>query len=113
MGCVVAPPTPVAMGSSNVDVWNIATEPSPAGSWFAVTYGDGTWVTLGHSAVVAVSPDASAWTEYPVPDGSWQSVAYGNGRFVALSSVNASPEELVSTNGHSWTPVSGPAGPWT
>lgn len=96
-----------------MNVWNVATEPSPAGSWFAVTYGDGTWVTLGHSAVVAVSLDAATWTEYPVPDGSWQSVAYGNGRFVALSSTNATPEELVSTDGHSWTSVSGPAGPWT
>jgi hypothetical protein len=101
------------MGSSTGNVWTVATEPSPAGSWFAVTYGDGQWVALGHSAVVAVSPNASTWTEDSVPAGSWQSVAYGNGRFVALSSTNASPEEIVSTDGHSWAPVIGPAGPWT
>ena len=48
-----------------------------------------------------------------MPPGSWQSVTYGNGRFVALSSVNASPQEMVSTNGVNWTAVSGPAGQWT
>jgi hypothetical protein len=78
-----------------------------------VTYGDGKWVALGHSAIVADSLDASTWTEYSVPAGSWQAVAYGNGRFVALSSTTASPEELVSTDGQSWTPVTGPTGPWT
>ena len=30
-----------------MDVWNVATEPSPTGSWFAVIYGDGQWVALG------------------------------------------------------------------
>ena len=113
VACFVASPIPVAVGSSTVSPWSIATEPSPTGSWYAVDYGDGQWVALGHSADVAVSPDGSTWTEYPVPAGSWQSVAYGNGRFVALSSTNASPEELVSTNGDSWTAAAGPVGPWT
>ena len=113
VACFVASPIPVAMGSSSGSVWNNATEPSPTGSWYAVDYGDGQWVALGHSADVAVSPDGSTWTEYPVPAGSWQSVAYGNGHFVALSSTIANPEELVSTNGHSWTAASGPSGPWT
>lgn len=112
VACFVASPIPIAMGSPTGNVWNIATEPSPTGSWYAVNYGDGQWVAVGHSADVAVSPDGSTWTEYPVPAGSWQSVAYGNGRFVALSSTNANPEELVSTNGHSWTSTTGPAGPW-
>jgi len=101
------------MGSSTGSVWNIATEPSPTGSWYAVNFGDGQWVALGHSADVAVSPDGATWTEFPVSAGSWQSVAYGNGHFVALSSTIANPEELVSTNGHSWTAASGPSGPWT
>jgi hypothetical protein len=101
------------MASSTVNVWNVATAPSPTGSWYSVTYGDGQWVAVGHSPDVAVSPDGSTWTEFPVPAGSWQSVAYGNGRFVALSSVAANPEELVSANGTSWTSVTGPAGPWT
>jgi hypothetical protein len=113
VACFVATPIPAAMGSSTGSFWNIATEPSPTGSWFAIDYGGGQWVALGHSAFVAVSPDGSTWTEYPVPAGSWQSVAYGNGHFVALSSATANPEELVSTNGDSWTAASGPAGPWT
>jgi len=106
-------PIPVAIASSTGNAWNVATAPSPTGSWYSVTYGDGQWVALGHAADVAVSPDGSTWTEYPAPAGSWQSVAYGNGHFVALSSANANPEELVSTNGNSWTSASGPAGPWT
>jgi len=111
--CFVASPVPVAMGSSTPNVWNIATEPSPTANWYAVNYGDGQWVALGHSPVVAVSSDGSTWTEYPVPAGSWQSVAYGKGQFVALSSTNANPEEIVSNNAQSWTATSGPAGPWT
>ena len=113
MACFVASPIPVAMGSSTRSVWNIATEPSPTGSWYAVSYGDGQWVALGHSPDVAVSPDGATWTEYPVPAGSWQSVAYGNGHFVALSSSDSNPEEIVSTNGQSWTAATGPTGPWT
>ena len=106
-------PIPAAVASSTGSTWNVATEPSPAWSWYSVNYGNGLWVALGHSPDVAVSTNGSTWTEYPVPAGSWQSVAYGNGRFVALSSTNANPEELVSSNGRSWAPVTGPAGPWT
>ena len=110
--CFVASPIPVAMGSATLNVWNIATEPSPTGNWYAVNYGGGQWVALGHSPDVAVSPDGSTWTEYPVPVGSWQSLAYGSGHFVALSSTNVNPEEIVSTDGTQWTVKSGPAGPW-
>lgn len=113
VACFVGSPVPIAMGSSTGSVWNIASAPSPTGSWYAVTYGDGRWVALGDSADVAVSSDGATWTEYPVPAGSWQSVTYGDGHFVALSSSNANPEEIVSTNGQSWTAVTGPTGPWT
>jgi hypothetical protein len=106
-------PLSAASGSSTKSVWNIATEPSPPGSWYAITYGDGQWVALGHSQDVAVSTDGSSWTEYPVPDGSWQSAAYGDGRFVALSSTTTSPEEIESSDANNWTATSGPSGPWT
>lgn len=101
------------MGSPTLNAWNVAAEPSPTGSWYAIDYGDGEWVALGHSEEVAVSSDGSTWTEYPVPAGSWQSVTYGNGRFVALSSASANPEEIFSTNGRNWSAVAGPSGPWT
>jgi hypothetical protein len=113
VACLVASPTPVATGSPSVSPWNVATAPSPTGSWYAVDFGDGQWVALGHSPDVAVSTDGATWTEYPVPAGSWQSVAYGDGRFVALSSTVAGPEELVSTNASTWTAVTGPTGSWT
>src|ERR1019366_8723750 len=106
-------PVPGAMGSSTLSVWNVASAPSPVGSWSAVDFANGRWIALGDTPEVAVSPDGSTWTEYPVPPGSWQSVTYGNGEFVALSSVNASPEEMVSKKGVNWTAVSAPAGQWT
>ena len=113
VACFVASPPPVALGSPAGTVWNVATQPSPTGSWYAVIYGDAQWVALGDAAVVAVSSNAATWTEYPIPAGSWHSVAYGNGRFVALSATNTNPEELISTNGRDWTSVAGPTGPWS
>jgi hypothetical protein len=100
-------------GALPLSVWNVATAPSPAGSWYAVDFVNGQWIALGHTAEVAVSTNASSWTEYPVPAGSWQTVAYGNGEYVALSSASADPEEMISTNGINWTSMSGPDGDWT
>ena len=111
--CLTAFPATGATSSSTLSVWNVASAPSPVGSWSAVDFANGRWIALGDTPEVAVSPDGSTWTEYPVPPGSWQSVTYGNGEFVALSSVNASPEEMVSTNGVNWSAVSAPAGEWT
>ena len=113
VACFAASPPPAAVATSTVSTWNVATQPSPTGSWYAVTYGSGQWVVLGHTADAAVSSDGATWTEYPIPAGSWQSVAYGNGQYVALSAANARPEEIVSTNGQTWTEVSGPSGTWT
>ena len=113
VSCFVASPIPVASGSPTGIIWNVATAPTPVGSWYALTYGDGQWVALGHAPDVAVSTNGATWNEYPVPVGSWQSVAYGDGHFVALSSTAATPEELLSTNGQSWVAANGPAGPWT
>ena len=110
--CFVAPSQELATASSP-SAWQVALAPTPTGSWYAVDSGGGRWIVLGHSAEVAVSLDGSTWTQYPVPPGSWQSVTYGQGEFVALSSLNASPHEMVSTNGVNWTAVAGPAGQWT
>jgi hypothetical protein len=102
-----------ATASPPPSAWTLVAAPSPASSWYAVAFGGGQWVALGHTGDGAVSADGTSWTEYPVPAGSWQSVTYGNGRFVALSSVNATPHEMISTNGITWTALSGPAGEWT
>ena len=110
---LVVSPVTDAMGSSTTNVWNVATEPSPTGSWYAVDYGDGQWMAIGHSPYIGISTTGATWTEYPVPSGSWQSVAYGDGQWVALSSTDTNPEEIVSTNGKSWTSTNGPAGAWT
>ncbi len=110
--CVVT--IPLASGeAAPLSSWNLATTPSPGGSWYAIDFVNGQWIALGHTPDVAVSTDGSSWTEYPVPAGSWQTVAYGNGEYVALSSTVANPEEMVSTNGINWTAVPGPTGEWT
>jgi hypothetical protein len=113
VACFAASPTPDATSAPGVSTWNVATAPTPTGSWYAVTFADGQFVALGVSSDVAVSPNGATWTEHPVPAGSWKSVAYGNGHFVALASTHASPEELVSTNGTSWRALTGPSGSWT
>ncbi|HEY5011053.1 MAG TPA: hypothetical protein VIH73_07840, partial [Acidimicrobiales bacterium] len=113
VACFVASPTPDATSAPGVNTWNVATAPTPTGSWYAVTYADGQFVALGVSSDVAVSANGATWSEYPVPSGSWKSVAYANGRFVALSSMLASPEEIVSTNGTSWRALTGPSGSWS
>jgi hypothetical protein len=111
--CLVVPAQELAAASSPPSAWQVASAPTPAASWYAVDFGAGRWVALGHGAEVAVSLDGSTWTQYPVPPGSWQSLTYGDGEFVALSSQNASPQEMVSSNGVNWTAVAGPAGQWT
>ncbi len=93
--------------------WNVATAPSPTGSWYAVDFGDGRFVAVGHGADVAVSSDGATWVEQSAPAGSWRTVTYGDGEFLALSSASAAAEEMVSTNGVNWTTKPGPVGPWT
>jgi hypothetical protein len=110
---LVALPVRAATAASAATVWNVATAPSPTGSWTAVAFGDGRWAAVGHGADVAVSPDGSTWTEDAVPAGSWQTVTYGDGEFLALSSTNAGAQEMVSTDGDNWSAQAGPAGPWT
>jgi hypothetical protein len=102
-----------AVGLVLLSVWNMATSPSPSGSWYAVDFANGQWIALGLSAEVAVSTNATTWAEYPVPAGSWGTVAYGDREYVALSSAPSTSEEIVSSNGIDWTAVSGPAGEWS
>ncbi len=111
--CVIALPAHVALASPALTSWTVATPLSPTGGWSDVAFGDGHWVAVGHDADVAVSTDASTWTEYPVSSGSWQTITYADGEFVALSSVSAANEEMISSNGVSWKAVTGPEGPWT
>jgi hypothetical protein len=113
VACFAVNPRPgSAAGAPPLTAWNVAVAPSPAGAWFAVDFVNGKWIALGHTAEVAVSTNASTWTEYPIPAGSWQSVVYGDGKYIALSSTAANPEEMISTNGVDWTAVAGPAGEW-
>jgi hypothetical protein len=111
--CVAAFPVLSAEAAPTLGVWSMATAPSPTGSWYAVDYGDGHFVAVGHGADVAVSVDGATWVEQAAPDGSWRALTYGDGEFLALSSASASAEEMVSTNGVNWTTRTGPTGPWT
>ena len=108
----VALPVLDAAAAPTLGGWNVATAPSPTGSWYAVDYGDGHFVAVGHGADVAVSSDGATWVEHSAPEGSWRTVTYGGGEFLALSSAGGADEEMVSTNGVNWTTRPGPAGPW-
>jgi hypothetical protein len=72
----------------------------------SIAFGGGVFVVLGSSAssnMVAVSTNATSWTEYPtLPAGTWQGVTFGNGIFWAVASATGA----VSSDGISWKPAS-------
>jgi len=76
----------------------------PAGKWYSVAYGDGTFVTISrHGNTSATSTDNGVtWTQHDMPAGDWYSVAYGDGVFVALSCSSKTCVRSTD-NGVTWT----------
>lgn len=86
--------------------------------WFALAYGNGTYVATGYTRHSMVSTnDAVTWTRhdnvFPVfvePIG----LAYGANKFVAVAFYPAGGGVYTSTNGSAWSVVAGtPSGSWT
>jgi phosphodiesterase/alkaline phosphatase D-like protein len=81
--------------------------------WYAVTFGEGTFVAVSTTGTnrVMTSTNGVTWQGHQVlnsgggaNDSLWRSVAYGNGRFVAVAGNNASePKVMYSDNGSTWT----------
>jgi len=98
------------VSSSATPTWSLASAPAPTGGWSSVDFVHGEWLALSASGTLAVSTNGSSWDEQTAPTGSWHGAAYGAGRFVVLSSANASPSEMTSNDGRSWSTLPGPPG---
>lgn len=86
--------------------WTSRTSPVAA-NFNAGAYGNGTFVLVGtHSSVnyVVYSPDGITWSVPTFPNKQWQAVAYGNSTFVALSYLNGTTgQAMTSPDGITWT----------
>jgi hypothetical protein len=69
----------------------------------SIAFGNGKFVALGSSTssnMVAVSTNATSWTEYPtLPAGIWGGLAFGDGVFWAAGTTGGA----VSTDGITWS----------
>ena len=76
------------------------TMPSNA-TWTSVCYGNGKYVAVAYSNIMAYSTDGINWTQGTMPsNATWTSVCYGNGKYVAVTSGNIM---AYSTDGTNWT----------
>lgn len=96
--------------SSATSTWTLAQVTPPTGGWSSVTFLHGEWTALGPGGQLAISKNGSNWSVQSSPAGTWSTAAYGAGRFIALSSANAVPNEMVSSNGVAWSTLPGPPG---
>jgi hypothetical protein len=81
-------------------------------SWRGVTYGNSTYVAVGHGETVITSSDGISWKPRTAASVSnWSSVTFGNGVFVAVS---ASGAVMKSSDGISWSlSTPGSSNNWT
>ena len=82
--------------------WTQGNMPSSQ-TWYSVCYGNGKYVAVGNSNIMAYSTDGINWTEGNMPSSQrWSSVCYGNNKFVAIASNNSNIM-AYSTDGINWT----------
>lgn len=98
-------------------VWTKRVSPIAAdpGAWFALEYGNGTFVALETTGAhqVMTSMDGVTWTARDAAGNSnWRAVSYGQDKFVALA-YSGTVQTMTSLNGLSWTAGSVPSGNWT
>jgi len=75
----------------------------PTSTMESITYGAGTWTTVGGTNVGATSTDGSTWVQRTLPTlgaGTYSGVAYGMGTFVAVA--GGSNASATSSNGITW-----------
>jgi|GEM_PF-1486926 len=97
----------LTLSASATTTWTLAQAPASPVTWSTVDFLNGQWIALSQTGSSATSSDGSTWTDQSAPVGSWRSVAYGSGRYVALSSADAVPNEMISTNGVQWSTLPG------
>jgi hypothetical protein len=90
--------------SSDGNIWNTATLPSPLQNWGTIVYGNGRFVIFS-GVHTRWSSGGNIWNTgglLPFSNDSAVYVAgFGNGRFVAVS--NSSPEVVWSADGETWS----------
>ena len=83
--------------------WTVSSTIQPAGTYAALAYGSGVYVSVGGTNSAMSSSDGSTWITRTIPTlgaGTYSAVAYGNGVYVAIATgTNASAR---STNGNTW-----------
>jgi len=78
----------------------------PGGSWNSITYGNGSFVTVGSGGDprVITSPDGITWTaQQAAANINWYGITYGNGLFVAVAQSGAGNRVMTSPDGINWT----------
>jgi photosystem II stability/assembly factor-like uncharacterized protein len=96
---------PYAPSANPLDNWVAVT--SPSDHWFyGMTYGNGTFVTVGDYGTILTSPDGVAWTlQTSGFTNHLAGVGFGNNAFVAVGTVG-----IILTswdNGETWTLTNG------
>ncbi|HEY1824387.1 MAG TPA: fibronectin type III domain-containing protein [Acidimicrobiales bacterium] len=108
-GVVIGPSGANSSAAPN-PTWTLVPAFASSQSWSSVAYLNAQWIALGHQGDLATSVNGATWSEVATPSGTWQTIAYGNGRYVALSSADAAPNEMISSNAQQWTEEVGPPG---
>lgn len=109
----------VAVGASNTNQ-NVYTSPDGItwtphnGNIFSlsdVTFGNGTYVTIGFGGAFATSTDGATWTAAALPANTFTGgVIFANNQFVAIGSDGlANVDVLTSPDGSTWTATPNPS----
>jgi photosystem II stability/assembly factor-like uncharacterized protein len=92
---------PAQSHASNLDNWIMVT--SPSDNWYyGISYGNGTFVTVGAYGAILTSADGVAWTSRTAPiTNHLFGVGFGNSTFVAVGKLG----KILSSsdNGVTWT----------
>jgi hypothetical protein len=90
--------------------WDLTVLPSVA-NWNDGVYGDGKFVLVNGTDIVASSTNGTTWTTSSIPDDTdgapdstesvWNGITYGKGKYVAISSSDGAT--ATSADGVTWT----------
>lgn len=92
--------------SPDGSTWTTRNSPVAA-NFRGAAFGNGTYVLvglIGGNGYVVYSTDGTTWVAPTFPNKQWQCVAYGNGVFAALSYLNGTAgQAMTSPDGITWT----------
>ena len=112
------------VGFQSVDGATWTTTTVPAGSYYGIAYGSGTFVAVAQTSPtlgtgkVATSQDGITWADVTPANTAlqnlvqWSAVAFGAGTFVAVA-LDQSKAAFSTDNGQTWTAVTVGANWWT